>query len=328
MAEIGSATTSHASVIRKRIWASFKIALTIGLLAVLVDRVNWSDAVSELSDVHFGPLVLALAVAVLNIYIQYRKWGFLVRIIHPNVPMRDVYVSLLCGFSIGLITPGRLGELGKGFFIPGISRRQATGMSILDKVFSQLPLAMFGLVAISYFSLTTMAFSTGVQIVCAFFAGSLMVLASLVLFWPQTLRQWLRRSSAMVSRLPLMEKVSMLLATTETFKKHHFLPSLTYGVAFQLIIYVQTMLCVATFHRVDILPAMAAAAAAMFVKSLLPIAIMDLGVRESAVILFFGLLAVPSSAALNGSLLLFLVNVLIPGVMGLFYVWRIKHAPV
>jgi len=328
VAEITPATMSKPSVVKKWIWALFKITLTAGLLAVLIDRVNWSDVISEFSDVHLVSLVLALAVAFINIYIQYRKWGFLVRIIYPDVPSRDVYASLLCGFSIGLVTPGRLGELGKGFFLPGISRSQATGMSILDKVFSQLPLAIFGLIAISYFSLTTTTFSAEVQILCAVLAGVLIVLANLVLFRPQTIRQWIRRSSSAVSRLPLMDKISMLLSTTEHFKKQHFFPSLAYGVVFQLIIYMQTMLCVATFHDVDIGPAMAASSAAMFVKSLLPIAIMDLGVRESAVILFFGLLSVPSSAALNGSLLLFLVNVLIPGIMGLFYVWRIKHAPV
>lgn len=328
MAEIVPTVPAHRSGLRKGLWALVKIGLTVALIVVLIQKVDWSAIVSEFSDIKPALFAMALAVAVLNIYIQYRKWGFLVRILHPEVPRRHVYASLLCGFSIGLVTPGRLGELGKGLFIPGISRTQATGMSILDKIFSQLPLAMFGLLAIAYFSTRTSSFSVWVYVLCSVLAGALIGLAHLVLFRPQTLRQWIRRSSNLVARMPLTEKLTMLLSTTELFKKEHFLPSLMYGMVFQLIIYLQTFLCVGTFHDVDILPALAASAAAMFAKSLLPIAVMDLGVREGAIIFFFGMVAVPSSAALNGSLLLFLINVLIPGIMGLYYVWKIKHTPV
>jgi uncharacterized membrane protein YbhN (UPF0104 family) len=328
MAEIIPTVPAKRSGLRKGVWASAKIGLTVGLIVVVIQKVDWSAIVSEFSDIRPVMFAMALAVAVLNIYIQYRKWGFLVRIPYPEMPRRYVYASLLCGFSIGLITPGRLGELGKGLFLPGISRTQATGMSILDKVFSQLPLAMFGLLAIAYFSTRTSNFSAGVYVLCIALAGALFVLAHLILFRPQTLRQWIRRSSNLVARMPLTEKLTMLLSTTEVFKKNHFPPSLMYGVVFQLIIYLQTFLCVGTFHDVDVLPALAASAAAMFAKSLLPIAVMDLGVREGAIMFFFGMVAVPSSAALNGSLLLFLINVLIPGIMGLYYVWKIKHTPV
>lgn len=328
MAEIVPATPARPSGVRKWFWIVLKLVLSTVLIVVLIRQVDGSDIVSEFSDIRPVTLGLALAVAVVNIYVQYRKWRFLVRIIYPDVSRRHAMTSLLCGFSIGLITPGRLGELGKGFFIPGISRTQATGMSILDKVFSQLPLAMFGLVALAYFSTRTERFSIGVYLLCAVLAAALVVLANLVLFRPQTIRQWIRRSSDLIARLPLMEKLAMLLSTTEMFKKEHFLPSLMYGAVFQIIIYVQTVLCVGTFHDVDVVTALAASAAAMFAKSLLPIAVMDLGVRESAIILFFGMLAVPSSAALNGSLLLFLINVLIPGILGLYYVWKFKHTPV
>ena len=58
-------------------------------------------------------------------------------------------------------------------------------------------------------------------------------------------------------------------------------------------------------------------------KTLLPISLADLGIREGAAVFFFSKLQVGKVAAFNGSLLLFAVNVLLPTFLGLFLLPRL-----
>ena len=68
-----------------------------------------------------------------------------------------------------------------------------------------------------------------------------------------------------------------------------------------------------------------AASAVMFVKALLPITFLDFGVRENVAIFFYGLLGVGASSALAGSLMLFLWNVALPGLVGLYFFLTHRH---
>ena len=72
------------------------------------------------------------------------------------------------------------------------------------------------------------------------------------------------------------------------------------------------------------MPAFLAISATMLVKSLLPISIGDLGIRESAAIFFLGKIGVHESTAFNASILLFLINLLIPSLVGLVLVLKYR----
>jgi len=322
------AVRSDSKPVWKWIRRAVKFALTAGLIAVIADKIDWRDWKLEFNDVRAGMVLTALMLAAVNLWIQYKKWQYLVHILNPDISASNIWASLVCGFSVGLVTPGRIGELGKGLFISSIPKTQATGMSLLDKLFSQLALGIFGLIGLGYFILRDVSFPPAVVISCAILAVLLVLVGLAVVTKPAWIRSILRKMPRFASGLPFGNKIESVLITTEHFKRANFLPSVSYGLAFQLTIYLQTALCVASFHDIDWTSAMAASAAAMFVKSLLPIAIMDIGVRESSMMYFFGLLLIPSAAALNGSLLLFLINVLLPGIIGLPYVWRVKHTSV
>jgi uncharacterized membrane protein YbhN (UPF0104 family) len=60
----------------------------------------------------------------------------------------------------------------------------------------------------------------------------------------------------------------------------------------------------------------------MLVNSV-PITIGGLGIREGAAVLFFSQFAVQGSSALGAALLLFAINILIPGLCGLAFIHHI-----
>lgn len=62
----------------------------------------------------------------------------------------------------------------------------------------------------------------------------------------------------------------------------------------------------------------------MLVKSMLPISIGDLGIRESAAVFFLGKIGLAESTAFNASILLFLINLVIPSMIGLVLVLKYR----
>jgi uncharacterized membrane protein YbhN (UPF0104 family) len=60
----------------------------------------------------------------------------------------------------------------------------------------------------------------------------------------------------------------------------------------------------------------------MFFKALIPISFGDLGIREASSVYFYSLVGIPQTTALNASLLLFVINILLPAVLGIIFMPR------
>jgi len=301
---------------RKPILLLLKFAVSVWLVYFILTKIQLSEIHAEFDQINWFCLVMGAVLTMPNILVQHLKWRYLVHVVEPRIGYKEIFESLMCGFSIGLITPGRLGELGKGFFIPSVPKVQITGMSIIDKILSQFALSIFGMVGILYFLREKFHFPLSLKIfliaaaIC--FAGLLWCL----IFWPVTIRRAIRNSKKLFYRMPYRRQIFSLISASDLFKRHHFWPSALYAVIFQLIIYAQFYFFINVFDDVTWVEALSAASGAMLVKSFLPIALMDLGVREGAVIYFFGLLGVTSAAAFNASILVFVSNVLLPGAIG------------
>ena len=72
-----------------------------------------------------------------------------------------------------------------------------------------------------------------------------------------------------------------------------------------------------------IIPTFCGIVTTMVTKTLLPISIGDLGIREGAAIYFLGKVNVLKVHAFNASMVLFLFNVLFPSLVGMFLLHRL-----
>lgn len=304
---------------RKRWFFVVKILLTLGIIALIFNKIQLTEIRAEFKDVNWMPLAAGMIMTFPNIFVQYYKWRYLVRLLDPEISDSQIFTSLMCGFSIGLVTPGRLGEIGKGVFIRSQSKSQLTGMAILDKILSLWALAVLGVTSLFYLIEFKFSFSSYITFIFLILSLLFVALLMVLVFQPSYLRRMIEWSRKMAAHAPFREKIFSLISASDSFKKHHFMPSFYFSMIFQLIILFQLFLFINAFSGMEWEDAMAAGASAMFVKSLLPVAFMDLGIREGAVIFFFGKYGIPASAAFNASIMLFLSNVLIPGIVGLFF---------
>jgi uncharacterized membrane protein YbhN (UPF0104 family) len=305
---------------------ALKFSVSTLLIYAIIDRIQITEIHAELRDIYWPSFVAGLFLTLPNVLVQHYKWRYLVRIIERTVRDRDAFASLMCGFSMGLVTPGRLGEIGRGLFIAGASKGRLTGMAIIDKVLSQWSMAFLGLTALLYLAAAGSElgrFRWAILGLSAVFSLSTLV----VLLRADTVRSWIRSLKRLLPRIPYRNKVFAVVDASEEFRRRHLLTSVLYAFAFQFIILAQFYCFINAFDALGPLDTFVGISAAMFIKSLLPIALMDLGVREGAVLYFLGQIGVPSAPAFNASIMIFLSNVLVPGAVGVYYVIRHYFGP-
>ena len=84
----------------------------------------------------FAPII-AISLIVPNLLLQLLKWNFLLNHLNPRPSIKTAAYSLFGGFFFGASSPGRMGELARGFMIPEHSNLKIASLTILDKGFNQ-----------------------------------------------------------------------------------------------------------------------------------------------------------------------------------------------
>ena len=165
-------------MISKKWWqVYFRIGiagLTLFVLSLHLGKIE--DVGRAMLDIRLPFLIMAVLLMLVNIYIQYRKWLYILRIYYPRVSKLETLASILGGFTLGLITPGRLGELGRGLFLRNLNKLKLTGLTLLDKTFSNFVVFLSG--GLAFYYLFKYPFNLSIYILVPFF----LIFASLALF--------------------------------------------------------------------------------------------------------------------------------------------------
>jgi len=275
------------------------VRLVVGA-ASLYAIVRWVVSPAELLAVATTAdpewLLLAAALTPVGVLLQWWKWRRLVQAGLPDIGELDILRSLFTGFGLGLLTPGRLGELGRGTGWPGV-RRRATALAAADRLLSSLVTLTAGAVYVLWVMPVFWGGMAGL--------GIGLGLAILGVCW----RRFGSRLVMSIVDVPRTSWVGNLIA----------------AVLFNFVFCVQ-MFCL--LRSTDVIaPGVLGAVPAMFaLKTLLPISFMDLGVREAASVVVFGSVGVAAATAVQASLMLFGLNVLLPGLAGLLLMSFGSHA--
>ena len=209
------------------------------------------------------------------------KWQLLLRDQIPEANRRDALYSLLGGAALGLVTPSRLGELGRGVFL-GRSRAKAALLTAVDKLSSAAVTLGLGAVA--------------AWILWPQLRGFLLLLCCILgvlLYWG-----WCRWKASEPIAWGAIAGLSVL-----------------FNVVFMAqFFYLVTASVAANSAVVLAVPVIFA------LKTLLPLGFLDLGVREAAAILVFSSLGLEPQPAFVASILIFVCNVCLPAGLGWLWI--------
>jgi uncharacterized protein (TIRG00374 family) len=296
-----------------------KISIAALVMVMLLKRVEMKEISDAFKSAKMFCIWVALTLLVPNIYLQFFKWRYLVRLLKPQVTNRETFQSLLAGFTFGFITPGRLGEFGRAFFIKDCPWVSLLGVTFIDKLFSLAMVFFWGAIGLIFFVSRQLYLYTLAPMVV--FTVIALIVIYYVLFHPGIIRGFLYSLNII---LPFRDKIKLLMSSLDNFHRRQAINLLLLTFGFYFIIFIQFYILICSFETAPFLPALLAIASIMLVKSMLPISFGDLGIRESAAIFFLGKIGIYEWAAFNASILLFLINLLIPSLVGLVLVLKYR----
>lgn len=274
-----------------------KLFVAFLVLFFLVKKIQAGVLMKILTTAQWEFLILAVLLVIPNIWIQALKWHYLLKLVHPAISLSNAFKSLLVGFPLGFVTPGRIGEIGRAFFIKEIHRRTTLNLAIFDKFSNLFITVVIGLGGLFLLSKNQflLNFKLTIEIIFLILIGFLLCP---ILF------------------LPLIKKIFARFS----FGGVEYLIIFGFSILFYSIFLLQFLCLILSFQRVNLLFASGAAASVFLVKTLLPISIGDLGVREGSSVFFFNQIGLAPAPAFNAAFILFLINVGIPALFGLCFI--------
>ena len=293
-----------------------KILIAAGLLYYLINSVQYSQIISALKNVNFMLLSLVLVLGIINIYLQYAKWELTSASLLDETNKQKIFRSLFYGFSAGIITPLRVGEyFGRGIEFKDKSLIQVTAATLVDKFFPLLIVAFLGSVSSLLFLYYYLNISS--YIILSLFI-LLFTLFYFLIFLIKNKRFW---SSVIFSRLNSSSRLKSLLNKLKIFEsldRTYFNKMMVVSFLFYTCYLIQFALLISAFSgRYDFEIYLWAANLVMFVKTIIPpVSMGELGIREGTSVYFLTQMGEAASVGFNASIMLFIINLLIPALIG------------
>jgi len=307
---------------RKQFFLLLKIAVGCTLLIILYQRINDSeDILRAFRLINWHNIFICLFLLIPNFYIQFLRWRFLLRNYYPEVGNKDTLFSLLFGFTLGFITPGNLGELGRAIFFQKYDRKIITGLNIFDKFANIVTVFSAGLISLNFILFTRTQFPLLLLIFLLILTGITLFFLWLFLFKPVLIYTIILKKFSMFS---IKSWGKTLLRGPTHLKKSDIFKVLGFSFLLLITIVIQYHILITAFEKTSIFYSFIAVSAILFTKMILPISFADLGIRESAAVVYFTLFGVTKAAAFNAALLIFIINFFLPAIFGSLVIFKLK----
>ncbi|MDR7433896.1 MAG: lysylphosphatidylglycerol synthase transmembrane domain-containing protein [Armatimonadota bacterium] len=269
--------------------------LTLIALWLLGRFVSPLRVLEVLMHANFLPLLLAVSLAWGFAVLKAIKWGLLIRASAVPVGMSVAFRSYFLGMAVGLLTPGRVGEVARIACLPRERRLALGSLVAFDKSMDAWAIAALALLGVN-----------------ALFGPRLALLVALGLFvwgfltlYPGWTVAVLRRRGAIPRLLPWSSQVDQRSLRTAF--------GLTV-VAFATIT-AEAVFIAQAFHPAAELPVVLTLPAILVANSL-PITLGGLGVREGVAVFLMGRFGVSPEAATLVAFTLFVFNTFFPALLG------------
>jgi len=309
----------------RRFWIYWlKLLVAFLLLGIIYREINRYESIIEaFSAANRINLILALLLLIPNIFLATFKWRYLLRTKYPNCSIKEAFDSLLFGLSLGLVTPGNLGELARGLYFSNRDKVAITGLNFFDKLCNILLL-----VTIGFFAINRLIFSQFDWPNFIVFPLSILSFFVIILFWMIMLNPgWMVRvfgkNFMRLSESSLYQNLSSVFGS---MTQRNIYTLLGYTLIWFIIIILQYHILVLAFTEVTLFQSLQAVPAILFTKVLLPVSFADLGIREGVAIFYYSLFNISKVAVFNASITIFVINFLIPACLGSYFVFKLRNS--
>ncbi len=283
-----------------------RIILTIALLVFIFKKIDFNVVGQVLYTANKIYILLALFLISVHVFFKSYKWYLLVKELHSENTFWDAMRSYLRGTGLAIVTPSRIGELGRIVGMKG-NKLHLGSLTFVDKI-SELWIVIF------FVLLGGQRLLTGFNPIFIILA-----LAAILLFLYQ-----FRHFNNVITRFVPFEFLRTILKgfTLVSWPLSNIILILSFLT--MSVYFLQAYLLLSAFQ-----PIAASTILIVFplilLTNLVPVTIGSLGIREGAAIYLLSQFGVSATIAVSVSLLLFLFDTVIPGVLGsLFFSFQPK----
>jgi uncharacterized protein (TIRG00374 family) len=297
----------------------------LGILAVILARLDLQATITALTRAHWGYLLLALAADPILFGLKSWRWRELLKMQGIAYPWTDAFLAFMAGFFLGLVTPGRVGEMGKALYLRqdrDVPVSEGLANVLMDRMFDLYTILMLGTAGLVWFRLLP-----------EWALVLLIVLAGLALWFPFALAtdRFAGWGLRLVRGIPYLRPYHASMVEATVRFQGGLRPLLTPGLAAPLLL---TAIAYALFFGQAHLLAraldlgvgiiyLAVCLSVSGVITLLPISFSGLGTRDAILIALFAPLGLSAEQALAFSTLFFLIFYVGGGIIGAL-AWQLK----
>ncbi len=274
------------------------------------DKLDWQKfLVLFQKNQSVGGIAFILLLSVLNRFFEILKWQNLVRCIHP-ISLGDATKQVLGALTAGLFTPNGVGEYaGKALFFPKTETKKVVFLNLICNGIQMLLTVLFGIAGFLYFNRQYHILSNQTILLVL----GVLLLLGIVLF--------------LVKRITIKGySLDKLLQKINEIPKAIHQKNIFLGLCRYLVFSHQYYFLFLAFD-VD-LPygiLIAAITSVYFLASSLPtFQFLDFAVKGSVAVYFLGILGVNEWIVIFISTLMWFLNVVIPVVIGSYFVLNFK----
>lgn len=295
----------------KRYALPLKLLLSLALLVMLFSKLDGRAVLDALATLDWRLATLAATLVPVSFLLEAQKWKILIRRHDPNVSLFASLQSVLIGTAGAITTPLHIGKYAtQMWFHAEVPRKTLLALVFINGQILGVFTLLFGLASLSLF----FRFTGKPELASLFlwlFAVALLALLALALI-PK-------------SRLPIPHWLNFLLE----YSSQEWRRTLTLGGARHLVSTVQFCLLINACLGDAPMPmewAFVAVSSVWLAKALAPFFIGDLGLREATAAYFVGSLGYSAEAGVAASLLIFTMNLLLPALIGLAAIPKLRFS--
>ncbi|MBI2417711.1 MAG: flippase-like domain-containing protein, partial [Ignavibacteriales bacterium] len=266
-----------------------------------------------------NPVTLITAVFISMVYftLQVSKWQILSKVCFGKPLKMDAFVSFYQGMAVGIISPMRSGEIvGRKMYHPDVSLMDISLTTLADKLQNYFINVLMGSLAVLYYLVFIVHISA---LLTACLVSLLIVSFSLfasLLLSPRTWKTFVKTARGRFTFLgKVIEKLEPLRSINKKTLQRTFL--ITF-VCYTLLMSQYALLIMSYQTGINYFSGVQVGSLMMFVKSIIPaLTLVDFGIRELTSMYFAKHLGFSENAGFNAAFMLFVINLVIPSVIGM-----------
>ncbi len=303
-----------------------KIIIALGLISFILYKINPSEVFAAIKNANLYLVLAAFLLTSLNLILQYKKWKITSSCFLHESGRGKIWRSLFFGISAGSFTPARIGEyFGRALEFKDKPVMQVTIATLIDKFFAFVAVAFIGSIA----SILFLHFYYGVSSLIT--VSLFIVLFLLFYFFIAMLlhpRLW---NNQVVNYFKSKKKAGRFFRQLEIIKsmdKNYSSRMTGWTVLFYSCYIIQLALLTAAFtNHNSFFHYLWAGSLVMFAKSIIPpVSLAEIGIREGASVFFLTKMGELAPSAFDASIFLFLINILIPSLIGVVLLFKKNNA--